>query len=87
MAPCHDGVTTFCQVAAAVFSASFSACNVGPHGERRIGVPEPCGEMTAMGTACACMMLAQECRASCSRICLTLAAMQSSRQKSLSVSG
>jgi hypothetical protein len=28
-------------------------------------------EMTAIGTDCACMMLAQECRASCNRICLT----------------
>jgi len=44
-------------------------------------------EMTAIGTPCACMMLAQEWRASCNRICLTLAALHSSRQKSLSVSG
>ena len=42
-------------------------------------------EMTAIGTDC--MMLAQECRASCNRICLTSAAPHSSRQKSLSVSG
>jgi hypothetical protein len=66
-ARCHDRVTTFCKVAAAVFNASFSVCTQ----VRMVNAGSACpshAEMTAIGTACACMMLAQECRASCSRI-------------------
>lgn len=42
--------------------------------------------MTAIGTDCACVMPAHECRASCNRNFLILASPRNSRQKSPSVS-